>query len=259
MSISTSVFALPSGIGGDQSSAGGPSDVARDGCTCHGEQQTTPVVVIMGDIPLRYTPGESYDISIEIVGGPDINTASNTGGFSLKISNGTLSAASGYENLVQNWEDDPKILTHTSAGATVEDRKWTFTWVAPATGSGPVDFWIAGNSVNGADAMAGDQWNKGSSFIPEGSSEDDATPAPKVDWWISNGEVKPKEAHSDGHDLHEMGAAFRAHWLGLLGFGAVVLVIIFCGFMLRYGFSQSYTGRSNLLRLRYYHNRRGDQ
>ncbi len=257
MSISTSVLALPTGINGDQSSAGGPSDVSRDGCSCHGAEQTTSVVVIMGDMPLRYQPGESYDISIELVGGPDINSASNTGGFALKFSKGTLTGASGYENLVQNWEDDNALLTHTSAGATVDDRIWVFTWVAPEVGSGPVDYWIAANSVNGADGPAGDQWNKGTSFIPEG--EVDADPAPKVDVWVSNGEVQPKEAHSEGHDLHEMGAPFRAHWLGILGFGAVIVVIIFCGVMLRYGFSQSYTGRSNLLRLRYHHNRRGDQ
>ena len=39
---------------------------------------------------------------------------------------------------------------------------------------------------------------------------------------------------------------------------AVILVIIFAGVMLRYGFSTSYKGRSNLLRLRYKLNRRGD-
>ena len=50
-----------------------------------------------------------------------------------------------------------------------------------------------------------------------------------------------------------------AHWLGLLGFISVFLVIIFCGFFLRYGFSRHYEGRSNLLKLRLKHLRRGDQ
>ena len=36
-------------------------------------------------------------------------------------------------------------------------------------------------------------------------------------------------------------------------------VIVFCGVFLRYGFSTSYEGRSNQLRLRYKLNRRGDQ
>ena len=56
-----------------------------------------------------------------------------------------------------------------------------------------------------------------------------------------------------------MGAKLLAHWLGLLGFGAVILVIFFCGLFLRYGFSRNYKGRSNLLKLRIKHLRRGDQ
>ena len=46
---------------------------------------------------------------------------------------------------------------------------------------------------------------------------------------------------------------------GLLGFGAVIGVVIFAGLLLRYGFSTSYKGRSNQLRLRYKLMRRGDR
>jgi hypothetical protein len=74
-----------------------------------------------------------------------------------------------------------------------------------------------------------------------------------------NGEIEPPAPKESHVDLHHMGAALRAHWLGLLGFFAVIIVIIFCGFFLRYGFSQNYKGRSNLLRLRIKHERRGDQ
>ena len=41
--------------------------------------------------------------------------------------------------------------------------------------------------------------------------------------------------------------------------GAVIGVVIFAGLLLRYGFSTSYKGRSNQLRLRYKLMRRGDQ
>ena len=74
-----------------------------------------------------------------------------------------------------------------------------------------------------------------------------------------DGDVTPPAADHGHVDLHHMGAPFRAHWLGLLGFGAVVAVILFCGFFLRYGFSRHYEGRSNLVRLRMKHLRRGDQ
>ena len=77
--------------------------------------------------------------------------------------------------------------------------------------------------------------------------------------FAGNGDVAPPAADHGHVDLHHMGAPFRAHWLGLLGFGAVVAVIVFCGFFLRYGFSRHYEGRSNLIRLRMKHLRRGDQ
>ena len=77
--------------------------------------------------------------------------------------------------------------------------------------------------------------------------------------FAGDGNVVPPEVESHEIDLHHMGAPFRAHWLGLLGFNAVIMVIIFCGIMLRYGFSTSYKGRSNLLKLRYKKMRRGDQ
>ena len=83
-----------------------------------------------------------------------------------------------------------------------------------------------------------------------------------LDSWqtlVGDGNIEPPAAEEHGVSLHDMGAPLRAHWLGLLGFLSVILVIVFCGFMLRYGFSTSYEGRSNLLRLRYHVNRRGDQ
>ena len=43
-----------------------------------------------------------------------------------------------------------KTLTHTQAGATTDDRKWTIVWDAPAEGGiGAIHFWITGNSVDG--------------------------------------------------------------------------------------------------------------
>ena len=77
--------------------------------------------------------------------------------------------------------------------------------------------------------------------------------------FAGDGNVAPPEPESHGTDLHHMGAKLRAHWLGLLGFGAVIMCIVFAGLMLRYGFSTSYEGRSNQLRLRYKLMRRGDQ
>ena len=119
-------------------------------------------------------------------------------------------------------------------------------------------FRVTGNSVNGDNIPSDlDQWNHLMFPIPE---ETRGTPDERTRTiFVGDGNVEPPAAEDHGIDLHHMGAAMRAHWLGLLGFLSVILVIIFCGFMLRYGFSTSYEGRSNLLRLRYKVNRRGDQ
>ena len=195
--IAGSTQARPSGITGDEAEGG--TDVAKTGCTCHSGNAIAPddsVTVLVADVPYHFAPEQAYTLIIEIIGGPEIGGTASAG-FSMRVSDGMLSAGAGYEDMVQNG-DDAMTLTHTEAASNPTDRSWTIDWTAPAAGSGDVT-------------------------------------------------------------LHHMWAPFRAHWLGLLGFGAVVAVILFCGFFLRYGFSRHYEGRSNLVRLRMKHLRRGDQ
>ena len=257
--ISAPVSSLPGGIGLDQTAAGGPEDVAKDGCTCHGTAPSNSVTALIDDVPYSYQPGETYTLRLEVIGGPDKGTG-NTGGFSMSVDGGTLGAAEGFENLVQNYEGNTSTLTHTKEGASAESRSWSITWNAPEQNTGKVTFWISLNSVNGADGNLGDMWNRLTVHIPEST---EATPEKMLNsvrtMFSGDGAVEPPVADEGHVELHDMGAAFRAHWLGLLGFGAVIIVILFSGFMLRYGFSHSYTGRTNLLQLRYKHMRRGDQ
>jgi hypothetical protein len=44
-------------------------------------------------------------------------------------------------------------ITHNNAAATGD---WTFTWTAPASGSDPVTFYLAGNAANGDNTEGGD-------------------------------------------------------------------------------------------------------
>ena len=251
--IAGSTQARPSGIIGDEAEGG--TDVAKSGCTCHSGNAIAPddsVTVMLVDVPFLYAADNVYSMKIEIIGGPEIGGEASAG-FSMRVSSGSLNADAGYEDMVQNG-DDSTTLTHTDAGKNPTDRAWMITWTAPSTGSGDVTFWLAGNSVNGDGAPTGDAWNRLSFDLGEG--EDSGATR---DIWKGNGDAAPAAADGGHVDLHHMGAPFRAHWLGLLGFGAVVAVIIFCGFFLRYGFSRHYEGRSNLLRLRMKHLRRGDQ
>ncbi|MEE2758917.1 MAG: choice-of-anchor V domain-containing protein [Candidatus Thermoplasmatota archaeon] len=252
--VAGSSQAVPSGIVGNQ--AEGETDVAKTGCTCHSGNSIAPddsVTVMISDVPYQYVSENTYVMKIQIIGGPEIG-GSASAGFSLRVSDGFLGAGQGYEDMVQNGDGDVTTLTHTEAGNNPSDRSWLFTWTSPSSGSGDITFWLAGNSVNGDGAPTGDAWNRLSFSLGEG---DDNGMTRAV--FAGNGDVAPPAADHGHVDLHHMGAPFRAHWLGLLGFGAVVAVIVFCGFFLRYGFSRHYEGRSNLIRLRMKHLRRGDQ
>ena len=250
------------GIGGPQSHQGSTGqvdidDVAKSGCLCHNEVADNTVQVILDDVPFGWIAGETYPFHLQLIGGP-ASSGPYYGGFSMRVSLGTLAS-----DEAQNWEIDGALdeqsLTHTEASSANEDRAWVIQWTAPAdAGAGEVNFWIVGNSVNG-DQVPGveDRWNQLNFALYEG---DEATSAMGTrTLFAGDGNVSPPEPAHHGVDLHHMGAKLRAHWLGLLGFGAVIGVIIFAGLLLRYGFSTSYEGRSNQLRLRYKLMRRGDQ
>ena len=249
--VAGSTQALHNGIGGNVDDKG---VVPQAGCTCHNEAPSNSVTVLVDGLPYHYESGTDYELRIQIIGGPELDPSSNTGGFSMLVSAGTLAADEGYGSLVQNWEGDVTTMTHTSSGATTSDRSWGIVWTAPATGEGMVSLWLAGNSVNGDSVQSElDMWNRLTASIAEG--EDDGNTRVV---FSGNGTIEPPPP-SEGIHIHEMGAGLRAHWLGLLGFAAVIIVLLFCGLFLRYGFSRHYTGRSNLLRLRIKHLRRGDQ
>ena len=250
------VSSLHSGVGGSQDNAGETiDDVAKGGCLCHNGAADNSVQIILDDVPYGWIAGESYELTLQIIGGPPA-TGTYTAGFAMRTSAGALSGDG-----LQNWEEDVTTLTHTEGSAAVADRMWTLTWQAPESGTGSVDFWITGNSVNGDQLNNGggeeDKWNQLLFSMQEGSESTTALGTRTL--FAGDGNVSPPEPDHHGVDLHHMGAKLRAHWLGLLGFGAVILVIIFAGLMLRYSFSTSYTGRTNQLRLRYKLMRRGDQ
>ena len=254
--LASGTIAESDGITGDV--AEGNTDVAKNGCTCHTNNEIAPsdsVTLILDGVPYAWAEGTTYTLTVQLIGGPDIAGGhSNSGGFSMRVSEGTLGVASGFEGLVDN-DGSEQTMTHTSDGAQVTDRTWQVTWSSPASGSGNIIFWLAGNAVDGNGApMAPDSYNRLSFSLTEGNDDGSTRMI-----FAGDGNIQAPAAESGHIDLHSMGAPFRAHWLGLLGFGAVISVTIFCGFFLRYGFSRHYSGRSNLLRLRIKHLRRGDQ
>ena len=245
--------AYPWGIGGThQNGSNTIDDVAKEGCLCHQGLPDNSVMILLENVSHSWVTGTSYEMILHLSGGPSAASSGNTGGFSMRVSAGTLLET----NLAINVDEDLQTLTQNDAGATTKTRSWIITWVAPEADIGTVEFWISGNSVNGADGNQGDYWNQLAFNLPESEVDDGKGKHTLI---AGSGEPVAPESNVGEIDISSLGAPFRAHILGLLGFGAVIAVILFCGVFLRYGFSTAYKGRSNVMRLRYKINRRGDQ
>jgi len=120
--------------------SGSPAD-GQTCANCHGGTATTVSNVLTTNVPtVGYTPGQSYTITVAIAGssarkGFEVSPQNNTGTMVGTIASGTGSTIVG-----------SKYVTHTSA-KTSNPSTWTFTWTAPAKGTGTVN--IYGAFVNG--------------------------------------------------------------------------------------------------------------
>ena len=139
--LATSTQAYHTGVGGDPE---GKGNVALSGCTCHAEEPDNSVTVLLDFVPYHYEAGKTYELTLQLIGGAEIG-GEQTGGFAMKVSIGTLAPGLGSETDVQNWEEESDSLTHTNSGSKTDDRTWNLAWTAPETGTGPAEFWIAGN------------------------------------------------------------------------------------------------------------------
>ena len=123
--------------GAPAAKTGSPGDGSN--CTsCHGGTPVNVTGWITTNIPTQgYTGGSSYTITV---------TATGTGkkGFELSPQNvagaqlGVLAAGTG-SKLVGG----TKYVTHSSAGPSSGTSTWSFTWTAPAAGTGTVNLYAA--------------------------------------------------------------------------------------------------------------------
>jgi hypothetical protein len=123
-------------LGAPAGYSGSPAD-GQTCANCHGGSAVEVNNVLTSDVPTTgYVPGTNYTITVAITG------ASTRKGFQVSPQNssgvlmGTLTAGSG--NKVVN----SKYVTHT-APTTTNPGTWTFTWTAPAAGTGTVNFYGA--------------------------------------------------------------------------------------------------------------------
>ena len=129
------------------------------GCSCHnnGAPSDRAVVMVTG-VPLLYEPSEQYQLTIRVAD-------------SLTLSGGDGNTHAGFllsSDSIGNfsWDEDQEIryadgraddASHSDPSA---DGVWIISWEAPSEDVGSIQFWLAGNSVDGAgipDDM--DYWN----------------------------------------------------------------------------------------------------
>ncbi len=144
-------FSLLAGSRVVAESDGISGSTVNNGCICHGGGVADDSITItLSGLPEgNYSPGESYNLTLSILGGGELS-GQNQGGFNLKSSSGELTPVDSFTQ-VENGE-----LTHTTAGNDV--REWNFTWTSPDAGS--VTFTTYGNAVDGdASPSTQDLWN----------------------------------------------------------------------------------------------------
>ncbi len=154
---------------------GAPAGVTgspTDGLTCAASGCHTGSAVvaspgwITSNIPgTGYVPGTAYTITATatmaslVRFGFEISPQSASGNLV-----GTLTAGAGTQVIGAG-----KYITHTSAGTTgtTGSHTWTFTWTAPASGTGPLSFYGAFNCTNNDTHTSGDQIHTSSMAVTE--------------------------------------------------------------------------------------------
>lgn len=126
----------------------GKSIAGCGGGGCHTYSINT--TMSMAGMPAAgYANGQTYSLFLTVT-----NQAKFKAGFNLSVSTGTLTASTGM-TLVSPTElkhNTPLLMNNGSA-------IWSITWTAPATGTAPVTFYVAGNAVDTSGTATGDAFN----------------------------------------------------------------------------------------------------
>ena len=129
------------------------------GCTCHNNGATSErAVVMITGVPVMYEPSISYEFTIYVADSLTLSGGEGNVKAGFLLSSGALGLFS--------WDEDQELRQadgrpdDVSHSATDDDGIWILTWTAPEEDVGSIQFWLAGNSVDGGglpDEM--DYWN----------------------------------------------------------------------------------------------------
>jgi len=162
--LSNSSIPAPTGY------TGSPADGKTCGTNggCHGGGATVDNDMISSDIPADgYTPGSKYNVTVTVA-----QAGVSKFGFSFTAQKndgaqlGTLAAGAG-----TSLDNTSKYISHTSSSTAGSNgsKAWSFKWTAPASGTGVVSFYAAGNATDAMSNTSGDNIYKASAtFIEKG-------------------------------------------------------------------------------------------
>lgn len=156
-----SLFSDPPGKGGGGGIyyTGAPADKGWDCAACHiGAERR--VKVLLSTMPqslltsLSYTPGQAYTMTLSLGGESkgQSSARSNYNGFVLSIFDKSGKPAGKISGFAPEEIYAAANTTIGSAGLKVNTSSWTFTWTAPAAGTGEVTLYVAMVDGNGADS-----------------------------------------------------------------------------------------------------------
>jgi len=189
-----SLFDAPPGAGGGGGLfyTGAPRDKGWTCAACHIDAPGSMRVRLEVDPPLfdsfRYAPGQTYTVTARLDGetrGKDAPASNyNTIAISIVDANGnSVGAVSGFaaEDFYVGFP-----TTIVSTGQKPGLTSWTFQWTPPATGAGPVTFYLAAVDGDGAGRPSetltdpfGDDLFVGTVDLQDGSATAAAVPRPR--------------------------------------------------------------------------------
>ena len=171
--------------------SGGPSALNSDeeltvkyGCNCHNNGASSPrVVVMITGVPIMYDLSETYNLTIRVADSLTLSGGDGNVKAGFLLSSDAIGEFSwGDEQDIRQAEDRPDDISHSE---TDSDGVWDFKWTAPSENVGQVNFWLAGNSVDGGGIPdENDYWNLVSFSINEPgtitTTESDSTLQPRT-------------------------------------------------------------------------------
>ncbi|MFL2493224.1 MAG: choice-of-anchor V domain-containing protein [Candidatus Thalassarchaeum sp.] len=156
---------------------GNEESTVKYGCSCHNNGAPSDrVIVMITGVPVMYDLDASYPFTITVADSLTLSggDGNNRAGFLLSSEGVGVFSWSDDQELRQA-EDAPDDVSHSEPDL---DGVWQLTWTSPSEDAGQVNFWLAGNSVDGGGLPdETDYWNLLSfSINPPGTivSGDDA-------------------------------------------------------------------------------------